>query len=176
MSYQRRVVKRRPASLTQEEWLQVVERGKLPRPDFMPRDGNPPLLPDVRDLVLEAGLVDLKRRLGVLCVALQKPTPNGTSPGQSSVTVQQGKMLADFSSIWEFLTGTSFADGTSRYPGSLSLKLTSGSLQVTLTDPSTATYCCRSGRKLEDVLADLERAFLDNSLGWRPSGFAKPKK
>jgi len=174
--YTRRVRKNRTAFFDDPAWVQVFERGKLPRPDFMPRDGNPPPPPDVTDLVMASELVNLRWRLEVLCVALARPSVNGPSSGVSSATVVPGKMLADYSSIWEFLTGTSWSDGTSRIPGSLSLKLTSGSLQVTLTDPSTATYCCRSGLSLEDVLTALEMAFLEDSLGWRPSGFAKPKK
>lgn len=176
MVYHRRVVKRRPASLTDAEWLQVVERGKLPRsdhPDYVP--GVPPAV-DVYDCLYQAELTRLRWRLESLCMALSKPSVNGPSPGQSSATVAPGKMLADYSGIWEFLTSTSYADGTSRKPGSLSLRLTSGSLQVTLTDPSTGTYCCRSGPTLDDCLMALEMAFLDNSLGWRESGYAKPRK
>lgn len=33
MNYYRRVLKRRSACLTDQEWLAVIERGKLPRPD-----------------------------------------------------------------------------------------------------------------------------------------------
>jgi len=174
--YDRPVRKKRSAFFDNPGWVEVFERGKLPRPDLEVKGDfhYPPV--DVHDVLLQAGLNDLRRRLEVLCVALLKPSANGPLSGPSSATVEQGKMLADYSSIWEFLTGTSWSDGTSRKPGSLSLKLMSGSLQATLTDPSTATYCCRSGRSLEECLMSLEMAFLDNSLAWRASEYAKPKK
>jgi hypothetical protein len=169
-------VNRRTSRLFDGDWLEVFRRGKLPRPRTPPVEGQSYPPPDVYDLVLARELSDLRWRLEVLCVALTKPSVNGASSGQSSCTVAQGKMLAEYSNIWEFLSSTSWSDGTSRIPGSLSLKLTSGALQVTLTDPSTATYCCRSGQTLDDALASLELAFLDGSLGWRKSEYAKPKK
>jgi len=176
MSYQRRVVKRRPASLTEEEWCTLLATRFVDRGYFRDRDGWSPPPPDIAGLVMQAKLTDLRWRCEVLWVSLLKPAVNGASHGVSSATVAQGKLLADYSNIWEFLTSTSWSDGTSRIPGSLSLKLTSGSLQVTLTDPSTATYCCRSALVLEDALTALEMAFLDGTLGWRRSSYAKPKK
>lgn len=174
--YSRPVRKRRIAFFDDPAWVQVSERGKLPRPPLLPVGSEQYPPPDVRDLVMARQLADLLWRVEALCVALTKPMANGKSSGASSCTVVPGRLLAEYSNIWEFLSATSWSDGTSRVPGSLSLKLTSGALQVTLTDPSTATYCCRSAPTLEDALLALEMAFLDDSLGWRQSGFAKPKK
>jgi len=154
----------------------VVSRGKLPRPDWVPIDdrGYPPA--DVSDLVKARQLQDLLWRLEVLCMTLRKPTTLQDRNGSSSHAVSPGQLLAPFSSIWEFLTATSWEDGTSRIPGTLSLKLWSGALQVTLTDPSTGTYCCRSAATLDDVLLALEVALQDDTANWRKSSYAKTSR
>lgn len=176
MPYQRRVVKRRPASLTDEEWLSLSERGKEPRPYFMPRDGRQVPAVDVWAMLYEKELVSLRRRLEVLCMALLKPSVSHANNGSSSVTVNPGQLLAPFSELWEFLTKPKYADGTTRITGHLSLKCSAGKLQVTLTDQTSGSYCCLTGDSLDDVFLALEIGLKQNSLPWRASGYTKGRK
>jgi len=176
MAYSRRVVKRRPASLTDEEWLQVSQRGKLPRPAWQ-ADGDrdyPP--PDVYDLVMWAELERLRWRLETLCMALQEPMAKGANGQSSTSNVRAGELLSQFSAIWEFLTATSFASGRKRQTGRLSLSLSADGIKVTLTDDTMGVYCTRAAETLDDALLALEVAFKDNSLTWHPSNYAKKGK
>lgn len=175
-NYHRRVVKRRPASLTDSEWSSLFELGKLPRPYFRVRDGGDHPPADVYDLVYARELNDLRWRLEVLCMALVRPNVAASGTPVSSSTLTRGALLIDFSELWGFLTDATYQDGTPRSTGQLSLKLSAGKLQVTLTDPTSSTYCCQSGSSLDDVFLALEIGLKDGSLPWRPSGFSKGKK
>jgi hypothetical protein len=176
MSYYRRVVKRRPASLTDEEWLLVVERGKLPRPTLVSVDDRyyPPV--DVYDLVLARELEDLRWRTEQLCMAMQEPTVTRKGEGSSSSSAIRGELLSHFSELWAFLSGTTYASGKPRLTGSLSVSLASDGVKVTLTDPTSGTYCTRVGNSLDDVLMQLEIGLADATLKFLPSSFAKQKK
>ncbi len=176
MSYHRRVVKRRPASLTVEEWLEVVERGKLPRPGLpgIPGQAYPP--PDVRDLVDQEILRRLLWRVEEIKCQMLRPTTSTSASGSSGSAVSRCELLTPFSELWEFLTKASYSDGTPRATGQISLKLASGGIQVTLTDPTSATYCCQTASSLQDAFLALEIGLKDGSLGWRPSGYARETK
>jgi len=176
MVYFRRVVKKRPASLTESEWVQAVERGKLPRPEFQYHDAwaFPP--PDVRDLADSRILSDLQWRLGALCMAMVKPKSPSAGNGSLSSVVSPGQLFQPFSELWAFLTVPTYSDGSQREMGHMSVKCSSAGLQVTLTDPSSATYCCLTGKCLDDVFLALEIGIKENSLPWRPSGYGKGKK
>jgi len=174
--YVRRVVKRRTATLTDEEWLQVSSRGKLPRPDFVDRDGREAPAVDVYDLVMERELNSLLWRLESLRLSLQEPMVNGTPGASSTSSVKVGQLLSPFARIWEFLTLTTYASGKSRKPGRLSLSLGSDGLKVTLTDDTSGTYCLRVGETLDDALLALEVALEDGTLKWQKSDFAKGRK
>jgi len=47
---------------------------------------------------------------------------------------------------------------------------------VTLTDPSSATYCCLTAETLDDALLAIEMGLADGSAPWRLSTYGKPKK
>ncbi len=176
MSYFRRVVKRRPLTLTNEEWFTVFNRGKCPREGFRPRDGLdvPPV--DVSDLLFQRALSHLRRRVEQLCMALQKPSTSRCTDGQSSSTAHPGQMLSQFSELWEFLSRSAYADGSTRIPGTISLKCASAGIQVTLTDPSSSSYCCQTASSLDDAFLALEVGLKEGTLPWRASGYAKGKK
>lgn len=176
MSYQRRVVKRRSACLTDEEWSTVFSRGKLPSPYFRPRDGCDQPRVDVSDLLYEKQLRDLAWRVERLCMALQKPSTSRSTDGQSSSTAHPGQMLSQFSEIWEFLSRSVYADGSIRTPGTISLKCASAGVQVTLTDPSSSSYCCQTASSLDDAFLALEVGLKEGTLPWRASGYSKGKK
>ncbi len=176
MVYYRRVVKRRPASLTDAEWLQVVERGKLPRPALEVKDDfhYPPV--DVHDMLLQAGLNDLRVRLGVLCMALSKPSVAGSTQDSSLSSLSPGQLLSSFSEIWEFLTKLSYQDGSPRHSGKVSLACSSAGLQVTLTDPSSNCYCCVTKNSLDDAFLALEVGLKEGTLAWRASSYTPGKR
>jgi len=176
MAYYRRVVKKRPASLTDAEWLQVVERGKLPRPAWTPVDDRPYPPPDVWDLVYSVQLDRLKWRAEALWMAMQEPQVRKKGVGSSTSSASQGELLQPFSELWEFLSGTTYASGTPRQTGRLSLCLDADGVKVTLTDPSSRSYCVRSAASLDDALLHLEVAMKEGSLKWLPSSFANGKK
>jgi len=172
----RRVVKRRPASLSADEWLQLCRRGALPRPDWVPIDDRPYPPVDVYDLVLARNLVDLAWRVEQLMCAMLRPATSTPLNGSSASNVSRCELLSAFSELWEFLTTNKYADGTARLTGQLSVKLVSGGLQVTLTDPTSATYCSLTATSLQDAFLSLEIGLKDGTLAWRASGYAKPKK
>ena len=174
--YLRPVRKRRTAFFDDPSWVQVFERGKRPRPDYEVVNGQTYPPPDVYDLVLQAQLNDLLRRVEVLMCAMLRPKTSPSASGTSSSSVSQCELLAPFSELWEFLTKGSYGDGTSRQTGQMSVKLGSGGLQVTLTDPTSATYCCQTATCLQDAFLALEMGLKDGSLAWRPSGYAKEQK
>jgi len=176
MPYWRRVVKRRPASLTESEWLDMVERGKLPRLETPARPGRTWPAVDVSDLVFRRQLDDLSWRLEKLCMAMLRPTVSGPANGSLSSLASQGQLLRDFSELWEFLTGLTYQDGKPRQTGSISLKCFAGKIQVTLTDPSGGCYCCQSSASLDDAFLALEIGLKEGTLPWRPSGYAKEKR
>jgi hypothetical protein len=128
---------------------------------------------DVSDLLVQAVLNDLQRRMEALMCAMLRPKTSTSANGSSSSSVSQCELLAPFSELWEFLTKGSYGDGTSRQTGQMSVKLGSGGLQVTLTDPTSATYCCQTATSLQDAFLALEVGLKDGSLAWRPSGYAK---
>jgi len=176
MSYQRRVLKSRPASRTDQEWLEVIRRGKFPCPDFVPRDGRslPPV--DVRDLVDLRLLSDLAWRIKEIACAMLKPKTSTSADGSSMCDVQPCELLLPFSEVWEFLTKSAYSDGTKRATGSMTVKLGSAGLQVTLTDPTSASYCCLSATSLQDALLAFEIGLKENSLAWRASNYSKTRK
>ena len=171
--YDRPVGKKSTAFFEDPGWVEVSERGKLPRPDFRSRDGRPSPAPDVYDLVLARELSELRWRLGNLCMAMVEPTVSKRGSDLSSSAVSQGELLSQFSELWEFLSGSTYASGKPRLRGSLSLRLDADGVKVTLTDPSTRAYCTRSGKSLDDTLLALEVALKDGSLKWLPSSFKK---
>jgi hypothetical protein len=174
--YSRPVRKKRTAFFDDPAWVKVFERGKQPRPDLEVKDDfhYPPV--DVHDVLIQAGLYDLRRRLEVLMCAMLRPKTSTSANGQSASNVSQCELLAPFSELWEFLTKGSYGDGTSRATGQMSVKLGSGGIQVTLTDPTSATYCCLTASSLQDALLGLELGLKESSLAWRPSGYAKEQK
>jgi len=174
--YERPVRKRRTAFFADPIWVEVFERGKQPRPDLEYLDGQTFPPPDVRDLLVQAQLNDLLWRLEALMCAMLRPRTLMSANGQSASSVSQCELLAPFSELWEFLTKGSYGDGTSRATGQMSVKLGSGGLQVTLMDPTSATYCCLTATSLQDAFLGLEVGLKDGSLAWRPSGYAKEQK
>jgi len=174
--YVRRVVKRRPASLTHEEWLQVIERGKLPCPDFRSRDGGaPPRVTVERVLCWWCRTFHSPEEVES-CMKIPERRASAQSGGGSSSSALDAGPLAGCSELWAFLQGIDTVTGASRLPGSMSLKLQSGLLALTLNDQETSQYVFLQGRSLGDLLLMVEAGLADGSLPWRESSGDKRKR
>ena len=152
----------------------MIRRGKSPRPDCRSRDGGDYPPADVSELVYDRAVNELYWRLRVLWMAMLEPQVARGANGSSSSVARIGELLSQFSELWEFLSGTTYATGKPRQTGHLSLRLVSDGVQVTLTDPTSATYSTRVAVSLDEALLSLEVALKDGTLKWHASSF-KPK-
>lgn len=107
-------------------------------------------------------------------MAMLEPQVARSGNGSSCSSARMGELLSQFVELWEFLSGTTYATGKPRQTGHLSLRLVSDGVQVTLTDPTSATYSTRVAASLDDALLSLEVALKDGTLKWHASSF-KPK-
>lgn len=174
--YLRRVVKRRPACLTEDEWSRLLATRFVDRGYFRDRDGGAHPPADVYDLVFAQELESLRWRLESLCMAMLEPEVRKKGSASSLSSAKMGELLQPFSQLWEFLSGSTYASGKPRQTGHLSLRLTSEGVQVTLTDPTSHSYCTRVAASLDDVLLAIEVALSENSLKWLPSSYGNGKK
>ncbi len=94
----------------------------------------------------------------------------GLSQSSTSSALDAGP-LKNLPEIWDFLTTTSMTDGTARLTGRLSLCFESGSLKLSLTDDQTRLYVSLSGKRLDDLLAEVDLRLADGSLPWKLSNF-----
>lgn len=171
MVYSRRVVKRRPASLTPEEWDNIVAgRIKWP-PAGDAGSAEPDDLPADRTILCwwcreyhRASEVK-----GCMGLPMKKATQGNSTSSTSSVLVPG--LLAAFSEIWAFLTATSYPDGSKRRTGRLSLSCESGQLKLSLSDDETAQYICLSSTSLDDALLAAEVGMAEGTLSWRESKY-----
>jgi hypothetical protein len=176
MSYYRRVVKRRSACMTDEEIATLAAKAREHALDLAKANAvwKEPVLPTV---ILcwwcrqQHSPAEVDR-----CMAMQRPDVKSGQNGASSSSVRIGSLLSNFSEVWEFLTKSVYQDGKPRQTGSLSLRLASGGLQVTLTDPSSASFCTLTMESIDDALLAFEVGLKENSLPWRASNYSKPRK
>jgi hypothetical protein len=176
MSRSKRWLNRCPAGLSWEEAVYLTALGGKPRApswyDDQPEPGRV-----VVDRVLcwwcrkyhHPGEVER-------CMALERPVPLSGGDSTSSLIAKMPEWLSPFPELWEFLSKPLYKDGTPRQMGKVSLCLVSGGIQVTLTDPSSSTYCSRQYKNLEDALLELEVGLERGTLSWRASGPLRAKK
>lgn len=170
------VVEKRTAGGAEPTWLEVFERGKLPRDDRLFADGRDLPAVDVSSLVDAQRLERLSWRVRVLWMALQKPSTSSSTNGQSLSEAQAGQILSPFSELWDFLSRPKYSDGSPRETGTISLRWWSGQLQVTLTDPTSCSYCCQASPTLDDAFLALEIGLKEGNLPWRKSSYGKVRK
>lgn len=101
------------------------------------------------------------------------PAPAGGSQSSMSSALDAG-LLKGYPELWDFLTTSALPDGSTRLTGRLSVSFESGVLKVSLTDDQTRQYVCMSGRRLDDLLTEIELRLADASLPWKPS-FYEPR-
>jgi len=176
MVYVRRVVKRRPASLTEEEWLQLVNHPPVwpPRGDVAFCTPRPAvsdwhvLCPWCRERHL-ASEVDP-------CMALPtKRAPIGNSTSSTS-SVSAGELLRPFSEVWAFLSATAYPNGMKRRTGRLSVSCESQGLRLSCQDEETGLYVSLTANTLDDLLLAFEVGLAGGDLPWRESKYAKGKR
>lgn len=114
---------------------------------------------------------------GAVChMALPRKSEGTNGSGSSTSSACPGKLLAEFSQLWDFLTLTTWSDGKKRQTGRLSLSLDAGRLRLSLTDEETGTYASLVGDTLDDLLVEVEVRLRDGQMPWRASGFSKGKR
>jgi hypothetical protein len=176
MLYRRRVVKRRPASLTDEEWLNIVQ-GKVLWPPLEP--ARPPdvrMFPD-DPVVLCWWCRALHKASEVLkCMALPEKRSKPTSSTESSSSALDAGFLTPFSEIWAFLTVTVYPDGRKRKTGRLSLSCDSDGIRLSLSDEETGQYASFLNPSVDDLFLAFEEGLGDGSVPWRVSKYVKVKK
>lgn len=176
MSRKRRVVYECPDCLSLAEAVHLTALGGKVRPYFRDRDGK--VLPGI---VIRRVLCWWCREYHdpaevEACMAMPRPQAIANGDSLSSSIAKMPTWLSQYPELWEFLSKPSYQDGQSRQLGKISFGLNSGGIQVTLTDPSSSTYCSRAYQTLEDALLALEVGLGDGSLTWRPSGPPKARK
>jgi hypothetical protein len=114
---------------------------------------------------------------GVKCqMALPRKSENGQATGLSGSPVLPGKLFAEYSSLWEFLTLSHWPDGKKRRTGRLSLSCDVGGLRLSLSDEETGLYASINGATVDDLLLLAEVALRDATMAWRVSQFGRPKR
>ncbi len=78
----------------------------------------------------------------------------------------------DYPLLWEFMTRQWWEPDRGRAPGSLSLKLSSGCWQITVTDPQGRASKTTTAQRVTEILLSAECVLADASVPWR--SFKKP--
>lgn len=172
----KRYVYRCPSCMTVAQCRHLTELGGKVREPFRDRDGG--IHPAVRVLDVLCWWCRERHSPDEVekCMAMPRPVAARGEGSTSSSTAKMPPWLSQFPELWEFLSRTSYADGTSRALGKISLGLVSDGIQVTLTDPSSSTYCSRHYPNLDDALLGFEIGLKEQSLTWRASGPPRGKK
>jgi hypothetical protein len=173
MLYFRSVVKKRAASLTFDEWVQVTARMREAELAFR-RHRAPPPPPAKVTRVLCWWCREYHSPAEVeACMALpRKVAGQNGAPSSTSSALEKG-LFEQFSELWEFLQASSYSDGTKRRTGRISLSCDAGLLSLILTDVETGQYACLTGRNPSGLFEEAELRLADGSLSWRPSRFTK---
>lgn len=156
--------------------LDVMQLGGKVRPDFRARDGqDEPAVRVSRVLCWWCRLYHPPAEVEACMKIPERRAVTGNGTGSCSSALVAGP-LKEFSELWDFLLGSALPDGKKRLPGSLSLKLQSGLLALSLADAETGQYCSLTGESLDDLLTAAELGLGDGSLPWRPSKFNQGKR
>jgi len=171
MVYYRRVVKKRPACLTDEEMQALAAAAKKWEDHFRARDGVDVAPASVRT-VLCPWCRERHSPVEVdVCMALPRKTAAAGPSGSSTSKPLDAGLLSEYSELWAFLTAVSYPDGTKRRTGRLSLSSESDLLGLLLTDDETGQYAFLNGRSYTDLLMEAELRLSDGTLSWRPSRY-----
>jgi len=164
------------ARLTWQECVDLMALGGIVRPPFRERDGvHVPAVEPQRILCHWCRFYHSPAEVEA-CMALERPVPVEANGSTSSLTVKAPSWLSQLPELWEFLSKPSYRDGKPRQLGKVSVGLVSGGVQMTLTDPSSSTYCSRQFPTLDDALLAFELGLKEGSLQWKASGPQRGRK
>jgi len=176
MSRRRRTVYECPDCMGMAEAVHLTALGGKVREYYRDRDGRvDPAVRIVRVLCWWCREYHPPEEVKA-CMAMARPKAVVNGDSTSSLIVKMPPWLSPFPEIWEFLSKPSYGDGTVRQLGKISFGLNSGGIQMTLTDPTSSTYCSRCFQTIEDGLLNFEVGLGDGSLTWKPSGPPKGRK
>lgn len=98
---------------------------------------------------------------------LKKPQGNKLSGRQSVDMTLTGRLLEHYPTLLEFLTQSTWEDGSSRPPGTL-LLFTDGCMwKICLKDKTGPRVCFASSTELDLLFLTVEEGLKDDSLDWR---------
>lgn len=176
MSYFRRVVKKRPVSMTLDECENLRQAALRWAQHFAERDG------------LRSERVPIRRVLCWRCRAMhspaevetcmplpEKPAPTAGSTSSTSSALAPGP-LKEYSELWGFLSLTAYPDGRKRRPGKISLSCDAGLLGLSLMDDETGQYAFLNGKDLDNLLTEAELRLADGTLSFKVSKYSKRSK
>lgn len=176
MVYLRRVVKRRPASLTEEEWLRLVSSPPVWPPAWdRPSADRPPDNLDRHVLCWWCREVHLASGVDS-CMALPRKEDVGATRSKSCSSSPTSSLSGTFAELWGFLTVTSWEDGKRRLAGRISVSFASDGFTLALNDAETGQYACLTGMALDDLFLEAEQGLATGELPWRASKFASSKQ
>lgn len=171
MVYLRRVLKRRPASLTEEEWLRCWQARRSEASYGAASWILTPVsaLPDV--LCPSCRTYHQQGQEHVCMCPLPTQADRERLRLSSSAIATPGQLLSPFPELLAFLCKTSLEGGISRQPGKLSLVCESGMWKVTLNDETTGLYASLTGQGLDDLFLTIEERLERSEMPWRVSNF-----
>jgi len=115
---------------------------------------------------------------GGVKLALKKPGNNGSSSASLSATGCAGTTLANFPTLWEFLTLTKWPDASLRRTGTIILFIEGDKWKACLKDPNGPRVAFVTGRDVDSLLLSVEAGLDADELDWRadrPQG-GQPRK
>jgi len=154
-----------------EEAVRLTALGGVVRDYFKPRDQRPFVRVAIGD-ILCWWCRERHSPEGVdECMALPRKVAGAGGSGSSMSNVLDAGLLTPYSELWDFLTATTFPDGTKRRPGKISLSCESGLLGLLLTDCENDQYAFLSGRSPTVLLEEAELRLSDGSLSFKASKY-----
>jgi hypothetical protein len=108
-------------------------------------------------------------KLEVLCkMGLKKPAANGHAKSGMPADSWAGSCLEIYATLMEFLSLSSWPDGSARVTGTLQISTGQGRWQGKLKDNENKRYCYLTGSTMEQLLTALEDALDQETADWRP--------
>jgi len=92
---------------------------------------------------------------------------NGSSEGSWMGLALDGTWLANFPPVWEFVSVSTWPDGSQRKTGTILLFLDEGSLKVCLKDPNGPRTSFVTGPDPDTLFLAVEEGLATDSLHWR---------
>jgi len=100
----------------------------------------------------------------------------GTGPGYiTPALTADTKFLTKCPTLMEFLTATSYEDGTARTPGYLWISNRTVAFEVTIFDPDGCAKMPCLGRTLDEALSLAETHLRSDQAPWQTDGFLVKK-